>query len=341
MAVAPAEYPPPVNAAEEFIGPPTDPEEDRIEVGVAIVGGGPAGLACAVRLGQLLEEQPELAERLGDVELRAHGLSAVQTAAWSVADYERAVATLEQNIGSLPEIRDPDLRANIDFGGMSLLVGACRFHEARRAVVRLEETAQGLTVHHRVHGLGNRVRLESLLGRWDEVLQLAPRIRKAVEPNLATPCPLNVESFLFAAVAATYAGDETESRRLEQRADEIGMRGYGIYFDPPYIQLALARGDLEMLRRLVDGFDAEGLEPWAYHNRSARFDALVALGERERIEADAPEWIEQNSYASPFALRALGLVREDDALVEQAAQTFDAMGLAWHAQRTRERKVIG
>ena len=41
MAVAPIEYPPPVDPAAEFIGPPTDPEDERIEVGVAIVGGGP------------------------------------------------------------------------------------------------------------------------------------------------------------------------------------------------------------------------------------------------------------------------------------------------------------
>lgn len=67
MPVAPAEFPPPVNAAEEFIGPPTDPADDRIEVGVAIVGGGPAGLACAIKLTQLLEGEPELAERLGEV----------------------------------------------------------------------------------------------------------------------------------------------------------------------------------------------------------------------------------------------------------------------------------
>jgi electron-transferring-flavoprotein dehydrogenase len=67
MGVAPAEYPPPVNAAEEFVGPPTDPTEERIEVGVAIVGGGPAGLACAIKVMQLLEDEPELAERLGEV----------------------------------------------------------------------------------------------------------------------------------------------------------------------------------------------------------------------------------------------------------------------------------
>jgi electron-transferring-flavoprotein dehydrogenase len=64
--VAPSEFPPPFDPAEA-IGPPTDPEDDRIEVGVAIVGGGPAGLACAVKLMQLLEDEPELTEKLGEV----------------------------------------------------------------------------------------------------------------------------------------------------------------------------------------------------------------------------------------------------------------------------------
>ena len=67
MGVAPIEYPPPVDSAKEYVGPPTDPEDERIEVGVAIVGGGPAGLACAIRLMQLLETEPQLAESLGEV----------------------------------------------------------------------------------------------------------------------------------------------------------------------------------------------------------------------------------------------------------------------------------
>jgi electron-transferring-flavoprotein dehydrogenase len=62
----PADFPPPWSAAEA-IGAPTDPEEERIEVGVCIVGAGPAGLACAIRLGQLLEDDPGTAERLGEV----------------------------------------------------------------------------------------------------------------------------------------------------------------------------------------------------------------------------------------------------------------------------------
>jgi electron-transferring-flavoprotein dehydrogenase len=65
-AVKPSEFPPPFDSAEA-IGPPTDPVDDRIEVGIAIVGGGPAGLACANKLMQLLEDEPELTEKLGEV----------------------------------------------------------------------------------------------------------------------------------------------------------------------------------------------------------------------------------------------------------------------------------
>ena len=66
MSVRPSDYPPPWSSTEA-IQPPTDPVDERIEVGFLIVGAGPAGLAAAIRLGQLMEESPETAERLGDV----------------------------------------------------------------------------------------------------------------------------------------------------------------------------------------------------------------------------------------------------------------------------------
>ena len=67
MSTAPAEFLPPVDSEKEFVGRPTDPEDERIEVGVVIVGGGPGGLACAIRLTQLLAENEALMESLGEV----------------------------------------------------------------------------------------------------------------------------------------------------------------------------------------------------------------------------------------------------------------------------------
>jgi electron-transferring-flavoprotein dehydrogenase len=69
--VAPAQFPPDVDSRAEFIKRELDDEDERIEVGVAIVGGGPAGLACANKLLQLLADErvggPDVMERLGEV----------------------------------------------------------------------------------------------------------------------------------------------------------------------------------------------------------------------------------------------------------------------------------
>jgi electron-transferring-flavoprotein dehydrogenase len=65
--VSPADFPPPVEVEKEFVKRGLDGEDDRIEIGVAIVGGGAAGLACANRLLQLLANDSETMEKLGEV----------------------------------------------------------------------------------------------------------------------------------------------------------------------------------------------------------------------------------------------------------------------------------
>jgi electron-transferring-flavoprotein dehydrogenase len=65
--VSPADFPPPVDVEKEFVKHGLDGGDERIEIGVAIVGGGTAGLACANRLLQLLADDPETLEKLGEV----------------------------------------------------------------------------------------------------------------------------------------------------------------------------------------------------------------------------------------------------------------------------------
>jgi electron-transferring-flavoprotein dehydrogenase len=66
VSVRPSDFALPWSPSDA-IAAPTDPLDERIEVGFLIVGAGPAGLAAAIRLGQLMEEEPETAERLGEV----------------------------------------------------------------------------------------------------------------------------------------------------------------------------------------------------------------------------------------------------------------------------------
>src|SRR3954469_16218276 len=65
--VAPLDFTPGVDSRKEYIKRQVDPEDEIIEVGVAIVGGGTAGLATANRLLQLLAHDPALMESLGEV----------------------------------------------------------------------------------------------------------------------------------------------------------------------------------------------------------------------------------------------------------------------------------
>ena len=66
MSSIPAQFKPPVEK-NEFISGITHKPEDRVEVGILFVGAGPASLAGAIRLAQLLSDEPEIMESLGEI----------------------------------------------------------------------------------------------------------------------------------------------------------------------------------------------------------------------------------------------------------------------------------
>jgi class 3 adenylate cyclase len=276
-----------------------------------------------------------IAERLGDLELRCMMLSVLSDVALAARDFDRACALMDQVVALLPALRNPDACSVTLHSAVFVYLRSGNLGQAEAASLLAAEAAAGLTPHHRVHAASWQLILASVTGRWDEVQARAAEAERVVDANLAaaTPCVMDVSILLNCATGSALAGEADEARRLESKAQGIGMEGnrwYQGWFEPPQIRLALARRELGK----VAEFTAPEFD-WEWEPVSTFLDALAALGDRERIEAEAPNWLQQGTFAEPFALRALGIARSDRALLQQALGRFELMGLSWHAEQTR------
>ena len=175
--------------------------------------------------------------------------------------------------------------------------------------------------------------VEELAGCWQEIRGRIAHTEGAVADNLATPCNLNARSLLVCALATALGGDQAEARRLEEDADSLGMKGYGLTMEAPRLRIALLRGDRARAEELLESGEAMYFAYTAA--QAARLDAFVALDDRGRIEEEAPALLRPNSYLEPFALRALGVARQDAELLGRALARFESMRLDWHAGQTR------
>ncbi|HEX6700498.1 MAG TPA: adenylate/guanylate cyclase domain-containing protein [Gaiellaceae bacterium] len=282
-------------------------------------------------------EATALAERLGDPVYRSFAFDVRGIAQFVRGEYELGKAWAERRFEFLDQISDPDHRAEIHAAPISGCIWSGRFREARRLARAHDELASPLTPHHRVHAVAILLEVEELAAGWETVAALQARTEDAVAENLETPCVRNPRSLLVCAAAQTELGDEAAAHRLEERAREVWMEGYGSTLDAPLLRLALLRGDLDEAERLVGVPELRGWHRgWFFFSAlTARLDALAALGRREEVEAEASRHRRPGTYLEPFAVRALGIVREDDSLLERAAADFAAMGLDRHASQTR------
>ena len=282
-------------------------------------------------------EASEIAEQLGEPELRVLAFSARSLAAFAALDYDQAITWAGRAFEPVDEVRDPDLRADVHWNAILPAIARGRFREARRLARAHDEINAKLTAHHRVHGVAVLLEVEELLGAWERVRALQDRAEERVDRNLHTPCVRNARSLFLCALAHLYGGRDDEARRLEERAEEVSLQGYGLTLDAPRIRLALLRGDLERVERLLAGAGASSARPRTFYlgAETALLDGLAALRDRARVEAEVATVLKPGTYLEPFALRALGIVREDERLVVRAVERFDAMGLAWHAAETR------
>jgi class 3 adenylate cyclase len=308
----------------------------------------PGGLAQARALvvKSTLEDAAEpaeqaivLAERLDDPVLLSYAYWARSGAAFMECDFHGADRWAQRRFGLLDRLSDPDKIAHIQYYGATAALAAGRPDDAEMLARRHDVVASRLSSHHEVHALGVLLFVEEALGHWDEVRRLQQRVEEAVAANQGTPCVLNPRTLLSCAVACGELGMDGEARRLETAALAQGFQdgGMGFWLDPPPAHLALLRGDFER----VDALLASSGATWQWsldgglYALATKLEALIALGRASEAEEAATPLLQPGTYLEPFALRTLGLVRGERALTDQAAERFEAMGLAWHAEKTR------
>jgi len=280
------------------------------------------------------QEASALAERLGDIELRLYAFGARTWTAFAEREFAEALTWAERSLELVGEIGDPDHVADVYELSIPACCGMGRFREARRLAAVHGDVVKPLTPHHRLHGASVLLEVEELCGAWDRILAVAEWTTSAVEENLATPCIRNARSLLVTAVAAAHTGDADAAEEFEERANEVATEGYEPVLRAPRAWLALRRGEIDVALAMMPAVE-EFRIGFALPNAAARLDTFAAARHREQLEREAPLLLRPGTYIEPFALRALGIVREDEDLIRRAVERFEAMHLDWHAGETR------
>jgi class 3 adenylate cyclase len=283
-------------------------------------------------------EAAAIAERLDDPELCVHAWDACAVVAMAVADYEAAWRWRTRRLQLLDRITDPDLRTIIGETPYSACVATCRFDQAREIAHHHDELTRSLTPHHRLHGAAILLEVEELLGSWSAIRSLEHHVRDTVAANTDNPCLRNARSLLVCALAAACLGDLATAAELERAADALGSPNKPL-LDAPRLRLALARGDLERADELLARLQADHGWYSRGHGTSlatliTRLDGHAALGHRHQLERDAPRLLIPGTFVEPFALRALGFVRDDRELLERSLARFGELALDWYAAET-------
>jgi hypothetical protein len=227
---------------------------------------------------------------------------------------------------------DPGVRLHQHWMAGFVYLRGGRIADVAPLAEECDRLAAQLTPHDEVHAVALRALLHSVKGQWRELGELAPRAEAAVEAN-ATPCQFNWRSLVVCALGLVHLGEEAKARRLEERALAGPVVAGPPEREPALLRLALLRGDLNEAIRILERLPTS-IDPWGLDAAAARLDALAALGDHARVEEEASSFLDGDGYTRPFALRALGLVRGDPALIAQARGRFDAMGLDWQAAET-------
>jgi class 3 adenylate cyclase len=278
-------------------------------------------------------ESYAIGKALGDPWLVACSAEARAHAATEHRRFEEARSWADRAIEDARGLGDPSYEVHQNWNGGFVYLRSGLIDEAARFATVTDRLSTSLGVHDEVHAVALNAVLQSVCGDWDQLAELSRRAEEATFANRDFPCQFNWRTLFVCALAAAHLGDEREAQRLEELGHETLLVFGPREREPALLRLALLRGDLGAAERILEALPPT--DTFGVDGPAARLDALAALGYRERTEEEAALFLEEESYYRPFALRALGRLREDDTLVAEAAASFEAMGLSWRADETR------
>jgi DNA-binding SARP family transcriptional activator len=329
--------PPPRELVEEWTGRALGLAEPGTWAhGLALVARARADFASGL---QTARKAAAIAARIGDPLLQTEAYQACAWATEASGALQEGGRWIDRTLAVLPRVRDPAERETILFAAGFAYLRLGRIREASRLAAEHDEIATRLSAHQEVHGVAMDVLIDVVAGDWEAARTRTARAEVACAANRDTPCQFDWRTLLMCALAQARLGDEAEARRLEELAAAELVVGGPAAREPALLRLALLRDDRDAVDRLLA--ENPGPSLWDADYRAARLDALVAVRDRERIGEEAPALIALGGYVEPFALRALGLARGERALLERAAERFDAMGLGWRAAETRAATPLG
>jgi class 3 adenylate cyclase/tetratricopeptide (TPR) repeat protein len=324
--------PPPREVSEQWLGKALDlSEPDSSARAWALLA---QALSDPSKRDEAATEARRLGEALGEPRVVVSAAEAQSLGATEAGRYQEACEWVDQALEAAPALGDPGYEGHQYWNGSFVYARAGRFAEGRRFAETYDRLASSLTAHEEVHAVGLHATLEAVLGEWEALAELARRAKTASAANEDFPCQFNWRTLIVCALGLAQLGEERQARQLEESGRASAVVAGPAELEPALLRLALLRGDEEEARRILEVLPAMG-GPFSVDSTAARLDALVALGETERIEEEAAPFLEQESYTQPFALRALGISRGDASLLRAAESRFEAMGLRWRADETR------
>ena len=279
-------------------------------------------------------EVHRLGEALGDPSLVVFSHETQTLGATEAGRYQEACDWADRALAASPRLANPNYESFQHWNAGFVYLRAGRIAGARRFAEHFDELSSSLTPHDEVHAVGLQAVVEGVLCEWEALGNLAVRAERASAANEDFPCQFNWRTLLVCALGLAQLGHEGEARRLEEIGRASAVVAGPPELEPALLRLALLRADEEATRRILEVLPAMG-GPWGVDGAAARLDALLLLGETERLEEEAAPFLDEQGYTRPFALRALGISRGDRSLVDEAAARFEAMGLGWRAVETR------